>query len=216
MQERKPRQIARELALLSLSQLPMNPKKLETIPQEQLVPKLVLAAVRTLRSEVQDTLDNAAAELQRSNDRLLTSQTRASDLNTARTMVKEAIVYTQTAINKLAATVEFPELIQLANQDKEVRGYAKDIIITVNENRNTIDEEISTALVDWQVTRLAHIDRDILRIAVAEMKYLQVPQSVAINEAIELAKRYSEEDSHRFINGVLRRVTEQRKVASTP
>jgi N utilization substance protein B len=131
-------------------------------------------------------------------------------------MVKEAIVYTQTAINKLAATVEFPELIQLANQDKEVRGYAKDIIITVNENRNTIDEEISTALVDWQVTRLAHIDRDILRIAVAEMKYLQVPQSVAINEAIELAKRYSEEDSHRFINGVLRRVTEQRKVASTP
>jgi transcription antitermination protein NusB len=216
MQERKPRQIARELALLSLSQLPMNPKKLEKIPQEQLVPKLVLAAVRTLRSEVQDTLDNAAAELQRSNDRLLTSQTRASDLNTARTMVKEAIVYTQTAINKLAATVEFPELIQLANQDREVREYAKDIIIAVNENRNTIDEEISTALVDWQVTRLAHIDRDILRIAVAEMKYLQVPESVTINEAVELAKRYSEEDSHRFINGVLRRVTEQRKIASTP
>lgn len=216
MQERKPRQIARELALLSLSQLPMNPKKLEKIPQEQLVPKLVLAAVRTLRSEVQDTLDNAAGELQRSNDRLLTSQTRAGDLNTARTMVKEAIVHTQTAINKLAATIEFPELIQLANQDREVREYAKDIIIAVNENRNTIDQEIATALVDWQVTRLAHIDRDILRIAVAEMKYLQVPESVTINEAIELAKRYSEEDSHRFINGVLRRVTDQRKVASTP
>lgn len=215
MQERKPRQIARELALLSLSQLPMNPKKLEKISQEQLVPKLVLAAVRTLRSEVQDTLDNAAGELQRSNDRLLTSQTRAGDLNTARTMVKEAIVHTQTAINKLAATIEFPELIQLANQDKEVREYAKDIIIAVNENRNTIDQEISTALVDWQVSRLAHIDRDILRIAVAEMKYLQVPESVTINEAIELAKRYSEEDSHRFINGVLRRVTDQRKVAST-
>jgi N utilization substance protein B len=131
-------------------------------------------------------------------------------------MVKEAIIYTQTAINKLAATVEFPELIQLANQDREVREYAKDIIIAVNENRNTIDEEISTALVDWQVTRLAHIDRDILRIAVAEMKYLQVPESVTINEAVELAKRYSEEDSHRFINGVLRRITEQRKIASTP
>ncbi|ARV61333.1 transcription antitermination factor NusB [Nostocales cyanobacterium HT-58-2] len=215
MQERKPRQIARELALLSLSQLPISPKKLEKIPQDQLVPKLVLAAVRTLRSEVQDTLDNAAGELQRSNDRLLTSQTRATDLNTARTMVKEAIVYTQTAINKLAAAVEFPELIQLANQDKEVREYAKDIIITVNENRSLIDEQISTALVDWQVTRLAHIDRDILRIAVTEMKYLHLPESVAINEAVELAKRYSEEDSHRFINGVLRRVTEQRKIATT-
>ncbi|MBW4592479.1 MAG: transcription antitermination factor NusB [Brasilonema angustatum HA4187-MV1] len=216
MQERKPRQISRELALLSLSQLPMNPKKLEKIPPEQLVSKLVLAAVRTLRSEVQDTLDNAAGELQRSNDRLLSSQTRASDLNTARTMLKEAVVYTQTAINKLAATIEFPELIQLANQDKEVREYAKEIIITVSENRNTIDEEISTALVDWQVTRLAHIDRDILRIAVAEMKYLQVPDSIAINEAVELTKRYSEEESHRFINGVLRRVTEQKKVPTTP
>ncbi|GAB1544392.1 transcription antitermination factor NusB [Scytonema sp. NUACC21] len=215
MQERKPRQIARELALLSLSQLPVNPKKLEKMERDQLIPKLVLAAVRTLRSEVQDTLDNAAAELQRSNDRLLSSQTRATDLNTARTMVKEAIECTQTAINKLAAAVEFPELIQLANQDREVREYAKEIVLTVNENRNEIDEQISTALVDWQVTRLAHIDRDILRIAVAEIKHLEVPQSVAINEAVELAKRYSEEDSHRFINGVLRRVIEQTKAATT-
>lgn len=215
MQDRKPRQIARELALLSLSQLPFNPKKLEKMEQDRLVPKLVLAAVRTLRSEVQDTLDNAAAELQRSNDRLLSSQTRTNDLDTARTMVKEAIEYTQTAINKLGAAVEFPELIQLANQDREVREYARDIILVVNENRSSIDEQISSALVDWQVTRLAHIDRDILRIAVAEIKYLEVPQSVAINEAVELAKRYSEEDSHRFINGVLRRVIEQKKAAST-
>ncbi len=213
MQERKPRQIARELALLSLSQLPVNPKKLDQLPQDQLVPKLVLAAVRTLRAEVQDTLDNAAAELQRSNDRLLTSQTRASDLETARTMVKEAITYTQIAINQLAASVEFPELIQLANQDKQVHQYAKDIILVVSENRNEIDEYISAALVDWQVARLAQIDRDILRIAVAEIKFLAIPQSVAINEAVELAKRYSDEDSHRFINGVLRRVTEQKKTA---
>jgi N utilization substance protein B len=213
MQERKPRQIARELALLSLSQLPVNPKKLDNLAQDQLLPKLVLAAVRTLRSEVQDTLDKAAGELQRGNDRLLSSQTRASDLNTARTMVKEAIEYTQTAINQLAAAVEFPELIQLANQDKQVHEYAKQIIIIVNENRNDIDERIAAALVDWQVARLAQIDRDILRIAVAEMKFLNVPQSVAINEAVELAKRYSEEDSHRFINGVLRRVTEQKKTA---
>ena len=213
MQPPKPRQIARELALLSLSQLPVNPKKLDQLPQDQLVPKLLLAAVRTLRAEVQDTLENAAAELQRSNDRLLTSQTRAGDLNTARTMLTEAITYTQTAINQLAASVEFPELIQLANQDKQVQEYAKEIIITVSENRNIIDELIGAALVDWQVARLAQIDRDILRIAVAEMEFLQLGASAAINEAVELAKRYSEEDSHRFINGVLRRVTEQKKIA---
>jgi transcription antitermination protein NusB len=206
MQERKPRQIARELALLSLSQLPANPKKLT----EEQLPKLVLAAVRTLRSEVQDTLDNAAGELQRSNDRLLTSETRASDLNTARTMLKEAVSYAQKAINQLGAAIEFPELIQLANQDKDVARYAIDIVRTVNENQSLIDEEISQALVDWQVNRLAQIDRDILRIAVAEMLFLKLDERMAINEAVELAKRYSEADGHRFINGVLRRVTERK------
>ncbi|MBF2004633.1 MAG: transcription antitermination protein NusB [Chlorogloeopsis fritschii C42_A2020_084] len=207
MQSRKPRQIARELALLSLSQLPANPKKLT----EEQLPKLVLAAVRTLRSEVQDTLDNAAAELQRSNDRLLSSEVRAADLNSARVMVKEAIASTQTAINQLGAAIEFPELIQLANQDKEVSRYAVEIVRTIDEERNNIDQQISTALVDWQVTRLAQIDRDILRIAVAEMMFLDVPNKVAIDEAVELAKRYSGEEGHRFINGVLRRVTEQKQ-----
>ncbi|MDZ8188368.1 MAG: transcription antitermination factor NusB [Nostoc sp. ChiSLP02] len=213
MQPRKPQQIARELALLSLSQLPVSPKKLDKLEDEQLVSKLVLGAVRTLTSEVQDTLNNAAGELQRSNDRLLSSQTRASDLNTARVMLQEAIASTQTAINQLGTAVDFPELIQLANQDKGVRNYAKELVITVNENRQIIDELISNALVDWQVTRLAQIDRDILQIAVAEMKFLGVPDSIAINEAVELAKRYSGDEGHRFINGVLRRVSEQKKSA---
>jgi N utilization substance protein B len=213
MQRRKPQQIARELALLSLSQLPVNPKKLDKLPDEQLVAKLVLGAVRTLTTEVQDTLNNAAGELQRSNDRLLSSQTRASDLNTARTMLQEAIAYTQTAINQLGSSVDFPELIQLANQDKDVRNYAKEIVITVDEHRSVIDKIVSAALVDWQVTRLAQIDRDILQIAVAEMNFMGVPASIAINEAVELAKRYSGDEGHRFINGVLRRVTEQKQTA---
>jgi transcription antitermination protein NusB len=213
MQRRKPQQIARELALLSLSQLPISIKKLENLSDDQLVSKLVLGAVRTLTLEVQDTLNNAAGELQRSNDKLLSSETRASDLNTARTMLKEAISYTQTAINQLGSSVDFPELIQLANQDKEVRNYAKEIIITVNENRTIIDEYIGNGLVDWQVTRLAQIDRDILQIATAEMKFINVPNSIAINEAVELSKRYSGEDGHRFINGVLRRISEQKQIA---
>jgi transcription antitermination protein NusB len=209
MQSRKPQQIARELALLSLSQLPVNPSKLT----EEQLPKLVLAAVRTLRAEVQDSLGNASAELQRSNDRLLTSQTRASDLNTARDMLKEAIAFTQTAINQLGATLDFPELIQLHSQDREVREYAILIVKTVYREKKNIDDQISEALVDWQVTRLAQIDRDILRIAVAEMKFLKVPDSAAINEAVEMAKRYSGDEGHRFINGVLRRVTDQKETA---
>ncbi|MGB3653415.1 MAG: transcription antitermination factor NusB [Rivularia sp. (in: cyanobacteria)] len=208
MQDRKPQQIARELALLSLSQLPVNPKKLT----EDQLPKLVLAAVRTLRAEVQDSLENAKSELQRSNDRLLSSQTRAADLNIARTMLKEAIEHTEVAMNQLAATIDFPELIQLANQDKEVRQYSIQLVKTITAEHKVIDEKISAALVDWQVTRLAIIDRDILRIAVGEMEFFDIPSKIAINEAVELAKRYSGDDGHRFINGVLRKVTEQQQV----
>jgi len=207
----QPRRIARELALLSLSQLPNSPEKLET----QQLSNLVLAAVRTLTTEVQDALSNAAAELQRGSDRLLTSETRATDLQTARNMVEEAIQLTQSAINRVGTAVELPELIQLANQpDIDVRTYALQIVRTVNAKRTEIDEQLTKGLVDWQVNRLARIDRDILRIAVAEIMYLGIPVKVAINEAVELAKRYSGDEGHRFINGVLRRVSEQIKAAA--
>lgn len=63
-------------------------------------------------------------------------------------------------------------------------------------------------MVDWQLERLTHLDRAIIEMAVAEMRYLDVAKPVAINEAIELAKRYSDQGSHRFINGVLRRISE--------
>lgn len=204
----QPRRIARELALLSLSQLPSSSEKLET----QQLSNLLLAAVRTLTSEVQDNLSTAAAELQRASDRLLTSETRAVDLQTARSMLGEGIELTQTAINRIGMAMELPELIQMANQkDFDVRSYAVRIVSTVNAKRVEIDQQLAKALVDWQVNRLARIDRDLLRIAVAEIMYLGVPQSVAINEVVELAKRYSGEEGYKFINGVLRRLTEQLK-----
>ena len=207
----QPRRIARELALLSLSQLPSSPEKLAT----QQLSNLVLAAIRTLTTEAQEALSNAAAELQRGSDRLLNSQTRAVDVETARTMVNESIELTQSAINRVGMAVEMPEFIHLANQ-QEVRSYALEIASTVSAKRIQIDEKLSLALVDWQVDRLAQIDRDILRIAVVEILFLGVPDRVAINEAVELAKRYSGEEGHRFINGVLRRVTEQNKATAYP
>ncbi len=200
------RRISRELALLSVGQLS---GKAETLENQDLQ-NVIVAAVRTLTSEAQDALENAAAELQQSSARLLKSETRAADVETARTMVTEAIDLTQTAINRLGVALEVPEFIQLANQ-KEVRAYTLEIIRAVKTNRDKIDELLSQALVDWQLSRLAWIDRDILRIAVAEIMYLGIPDRVAINEAVELAKRYSGEDGHRFINGVLRRVSDQLK-----
>jgi transcription antitermination protein NusB len=203
------RRIARELALLSISQLPAKLERLST----QKLQDIVVAAVRTLASEVRDTLETAVGELQRSNALLLNSETRASDVEAARVMVQEAIEFTQTAINRLGGAVDLPEFLQLANQS-EVRDYALEVISKLQAERATIDDLLDKALVDWQLSRLARIDRDILRIAVTEMIYLGAPDKIAINEAVELSKRYSGEDGHRFINGVLRRVTEQRNAAA--
>lgn len=204
------RRIARELALLSISQLPTKQERLET----QDLQSLVVAAVRTLTSEAQDALETASAELQQSNSRLLNSETRATDVQSARAMVNEAIELTQSAINRLGVAMEVPEMIQLANQ-KEVRAYTLELITSLRENREKVDQILSQALVDWQLSRLAWVDRDILRLAVCEIVVLGTPDRVAINEAVELAKRYSGDDGHRFINGVLRRVVDQIK-AETP
>lgn len=200
----QPRRIARELALLSLSQLPNSPEQLDT----QQVNNLILAAVRTLSGEIQEALETAAAELKRGSERLLSSETRATDVRSAKAMVADAIELAEKAINRLGTAVEIPEVIQLTNQ-QDVRTYALEIIKTINRRRVEIDEILTNALQDWQLNRLARIDRDILRIAVAEISFLGLPERVAINEAVELAKRYSDDEGHRFINGVLRRVTDR-------
>lgn len=202
----QPRRISRELALLSLSQIGTSPEHLA----EQILSDLVLAAIRTLTMEMRDTLEAAAEEVKRGSEQLLNSQTRASSLESARVMVGDAIEMTQAAINTLGVAIDLPEFVQLANQ-QQVRDYTLDIMNTVHRRREEIDQLLDSAIVDWRLNRLPRIDRDILRIAVAEMSFLQLPDRVAINEAVELAKRYSDDEGKRFINGVLRRVVNQIK-----
>ncbi len=201
---KQPRSIARELALLSISQIKTKGDKLAAEDLDD----LVLAAIRTLTIEVQDNLEAASAEVKRGEDRLLNSETRASDLDSARVMIKEALEVSQAAINRLGIAVEFPEFLQLTSKE-QVREYATELIATVYNNRQEIEKSIEDVLVAWQLSRLPKIDRDILRIAVAEIMYLDVPEKVAINESVELAKRYSDEDGFRFINGVLRRLSDR-------
>ena len=198
----KPRHIARELALLSLSQISGNQ---ETLVEREL-DELVIAAIRTLQGEIQETIETATAEVQRGNEQLLHSETRATSAQSATAMIKDALQLTQSAINQLGRAAGLPEFVKMADQPK-VRTYAIDIIGTVKRRRIEIDVQLEQALVDWQLNRLPRIDRDILRIAVAEIMFLDIPKQVAINEAVELAKFYSDEDGHRFINGVMRRVT---------
>ena len=199
--KKAPRSTARELALLGLSQLTTNSGSLE----KKQLQEIVLAAVRTLRTEAQDLLETAAAELQRGSDRLLSSQINTTDIESARAMLYEAIELSQTAINRIGSAVELPEILQLTNQ-LEVRSYTMEILTKVNGNKKEIDKLLRESIIDWQIERLPRIDLDILRIAVAEIMLIGIQKPVAISEAVELAKRYSGEDGHKFINGVLRRV----------
>lgn len=76
----------------------------------------------------------------------------------------------------------------------------KDVFINIEE----IDSIITRHLKDWSIERLPAIDRSILRIAIAEILYRkEIPLSVSINEAVELAKKFSDEKSAKFINGLL-------------
>lgn len=84
------------------------------------------------------------------------------------------------------------------------RSYAKELVAQVLRNREFLDQTIASKLRDWTFDRLAPIDRSILRIATQELHFQRdVPPAVTLNEAIELAKKYSTADSGKFVNGIL-------------
>jgi N utilization substance protein B len=201
-----PKRIAREIALLSLAQL----QSTSGSKTKDEFKELVLAAIRTLREEVHETLETAALEVKKSNDRLSESETQSTSLTTTKSMLTEAVQLTQKAINRLGAAVEIPELIERSSSI-ELREYTLEIVSCVHRRGKEINELLESVMVDWQLNRVAKIDRDILQIAVVEIVYLKLPEKIVINEAVELAKRYSDEDGYRFINGVLRRVTDKIK-----
>lgn len=92
-----------------------------------------------------------------------------------------------------------------AENISELSEYAKETFENVCERREELDEIISSYLSGWKIGRLPKVNASILRLAIYEIKYAEsVPSGVAVNEAVELAKKYSGADDYTFINGVLR------------
>jgi len=88
-----------------------------------------------------------------------------------------------------------------------VREFCETLINGVLANKAAVDELIQKYTVNYELHRIAAVDRNILRVAIYEMLFCNdVPPIVAINEAIEIAKRYGAEESGRFVNGILDRV----------
>lgn len=95
--------------------------------------------------------------------------------------------------------------LRSANDLDEEDYYFEEIVEGVIKDLNRFDRTIDRQAIDWQIERMAYIDRNILRIALYEMEN-KIPVGVAINEAVELAKEYGDEKSAGFINGILAKV----------
>lgn len=89
-------------------------------------------------------------------------------------------------------------------KEKDLRRFAEKLFFNTVEHEEELDEIISKHIKNWDIQRLALIDRLVLKMALCEFIYFEeIPTKVSINEAIEIAKRYSTAKSGRFINGIL-------------
>ena len=117
--------------------------------------------------------------------------------------------------NKLSNAV-FDEFWENNKEDDAVKKFTYDIVNSTLENLETIDRTIQKAAEHWVIERMAAIDRNILRAATYEILYRSdIPTSVAINEALEVAKKYSTIDSAPFINGILDKIAKEALPASS-
>jgi N utilization substance protein B len=97
-------------------------------------------------------------------------------------------------------------------EDEAVRRFSEKLIRGTLQNLGEIDSVIEKTAEHWVLERMAAVDRNILRLSVYELLYLdEIPPAVAINEAIEIAKKYSTRDSASFINGILDRVLKAKR-----
>jgi len=99
--------------------------------------------------------------------------------------------------------------------DERARAFADELVRGARARQAEIDRLITQYAEHWELDRMAVVDRNILRLAVYELLWhAEVPPKVAINEAIEMAKKFGTKDSGRFINGVLDRVNKELRPAS--
>ena len=92
----------------------------------------------------------------------------------------------------------------------EVRRFADELVLGVAEHLEKIDAAIEEHSTNWALDRMARVDLSLLRMAVFELLYQEVPSSVAINEAIEIGKRFGTKDTPAFVNGILDKVSRTR------
>lgn len=101
------------------------------------------------------------------------------------------------------------EALEHVTSGSTVPPFLRELVVKTIEHMDAIDDMIKDNLINWQFNRIGNIDKTILRLSITELKFFEdVPTKVTINEAVELAKKYGEDDSAKFINGILAKVAE--------
>ena len=137
----------------------------------------------------------------------------------ARTTAREAALQMLFAIEASDANVDeaIRDFWRELPGEAEGRPYADEAVRGVRELVLDLDARITQASKNWRLERMTRVDRNVLRLGAWELlKHSDVPRAVAIDEAVELAKRYGTEESGAFVNGVLDRIAENLGRSDTP
>ncbi len=209
------RRAARELAFILFSQFD---KKITNYSKENL-DDIIIKSVRILSSSANDELKTSLGMLIDLRNKIDDYEAE-HEINLNRPLEAEnvpvPIVMTSEMAEKIDSLIdvaeksilalEIAEFVTLESQN-EVKSYAINIAETFQQNHKEIDDTIQQYATGWDFERLVKMDKDILRIAIAELLYIkEAPMKVIVDEALELAKKYSTDDSASFINGILAKI----------
>jgi len=209
------RRAARELAFILFSQFD---KKITTYSKETLN-DIVLKSVRVLSDNASDELKSTVNSLvtikedikmyEANHETNLNRPLDSSNVPVEIPMTSDMIEKIDMMIDvgeKALAALEIAEFSVLDSKN-EVNGYAVEIAEIFQKNHKEIDDIIQKYAKNWNIGRLVKMDKDILRIAICELLYIKdAPMKVVVDEALELAKKYSTDDSASFINGILAKI----------
>ena len=209
------RRASRELALILFSQFE---KEISHYSREDFK-NIMLKSVRILSNsaseelkltvgsliDIKSYLDDYEAEHESNLSRPLGAKNRPVQVPMTDEMMAKVDTMLDVA-EKAILALEIAEFTTLENQS-EVQNYAIEIAENFKKYAKEVDGEIQKYSNGWDISRLVKIDKDILRIAITELLYVKgAPLKVVCDEAVELAKKYSTEDSSSFVNGILAKV----------
>ena len=209
------RRAARELALILFSQFEKEISKYSKKDFDDIMVKSVRILSNSAMEElnltvgslidIKESLDSYEAEHESNLSRPMGVKNKPVQIPMTDDMIAKVDTMLDVA-EKAILALEIAEFTTLENQS-DVKNYTIEIAEQFKTNNKAIDNEIQKYSNGWDISRLVKIDKDILRIAITELLYTKgAPVKVIVDEAVELAKKYSTEDSSSFVNGILAKV----------